>query len=85
MGYGELFLDEIKDVMSMVLLCLTLLVVQLILMNTVFVAVIQSTFEEVMHLSKQEWMISLYHLTEEFVERSTVIPIPFNFFFYYLR
>jgi len=78
MGFGELFLDEIQDVISLFVLCLALLCVQLILMNTAFVAVITSTFEEVMMLSRQEWMMSLYQLTEDYIARHTTIPVPFN-------
>jgi len=53
MGFGEMSLDEIQDLISIVVLCICLLIVQLVLMNTAFVAVITSSFDDVMRLSRQ--------------------------------
>ena len=55
-GFGEMSLDEIQDSISIIVLCICLLIVQLVLMNTAFVAVITSSFDEVMRISRQVTM-----------------------------
>ena len=77
-GYGELSLDEIQDAISLFILVLAALILQLVLMNTVFVAVITSKFDEMMELASQEFRISQYHNTEDFIKLDTTVPVPFN-------
>ena len=77
-GYGELSLDEIQDGISLFILVLAALILQLVLMNTVFVAVITSKFDEMMELAGQEFRISQYHNTEDFIKLDTTVPVPFN-------
>ena len=85
MGYGEIPLDELQDVVSLVVACVAMLIVHLILMNTAFVAMITSSYDAVMVQSKQTWMINLYNLTEDYIEGHTTIPVPFNLMYHIPR
>jgi hypothetical protein len=85
MGYGEIPMDELQDVISLVVACFAMLIVHLILMNTAFVAMITSSFDAVMVQSKENWMISQYYLTEDYIEWHTTIPVPFNLIYHVPR
>jgi amino acid transporter len=85
MGYGEIPMDELQDAISLVVACVAMLIVHLILMNTAFVAMITSSFDAVMVQSKENWMISQYYLTEDYIEWHTTIMVPFNLIYHVPR
>jgi hypothetical protein len=85
MGYGEIPMDDLQDVISLVVACVALLFVQLILMNTAFVAMITSSFDAVMVQSKENWLISQYALTEDYIACYTTVPVPFNVIYHVPR
>eukprot|EP00293_Proteomonas_sulcata_P016166 CAMPEP_0184306540 /NCGR_PEP_ID=MMETSP1049-20130417/15512_1 /TAXON_ID=77928 /ORGANISM="Proteomonas sulcata, Strain CCMP704" /LENGTH=339 /DNA_ID=CAMNT_0026618835 /DNA_START=1 /DNA_END=1020 /DNA_ORIENTATION=+ len=77
-AYGEMFLDEMNDGISVIGFMLLLLMLQLVLNNTMFVAVITSTFQTVYDQSQREWMTDMYHLCGEFMRPGSAIPVPLN-------
>lgn len=77
-SFGEMFLDEMRDSVSVAIFMLLLIVLQLVLNNTVFVAVITSTFQSVWDDSQAQWTIELYHTTEEYMRYSRSFPVPIN-------
>jgi len=75
-AYGEMDLDGLNDWVSVTIFMVLLLVLQLVLNNTVFVAVLTAKFEGVLEESETDWLFEMYDISEEFLKHP--VPSPFN-------
>mmetsp|Transcript_64964 Transcript_64964/g.148796 ORF Transcript_64964/g.148796 Transcript_64964/m.148796 type:complete len:389 (+) Transcript_64964:1-1167(+) len=75
-SFGEMFLDTLNDDVSVWVFVIAMWALQLILMNTVFVAMITSTYEETLSKSREEWMMDMYQVTDSYMNFFYALPVP---------
>ena len=73
-GFGELFLEEMTNIVSFIILIVTFVILNVVLLN-LLIAIMSGTYEEVSNNAKRQLMIEQYYMIKVCVPQ-TLNPKP---------
>ena len=76
-SFGELFLEDIRNIASAIILIVIFVILNVVMMN-LLIAQMSATFGEIQAHSALPRLLERFHLNEEHMFRSVAAPPPFN-------